>query len=50
MNDGSVKFFLPCEDFGRSPVPQTFDEYSDFRDRSVQFVRARNRRIQELGL
>ncbi len=24
MNDWSGKFFLPCEGFGRSPVPQTF--------------------------
>lgn len=43
--DGSVRFFLPGGSFHRSPLPQDIDEYDVYRQRSVEFVRARNSRI-----
>jgi hypothetical protein len=46
----AVRFFLPFQGFGANPLPQTTDEYLAFRDASVNFVRARNARIDQLGL
>ena len=44
---GGVRFYLPFEDFGGSPLPLTFDEYKEFRRRQLEFVAARNKRILE---
>ena len=41
----TVKFFTPFEDFTTSPLPGTLDAYRAYRDRSVEFIEARNRRI-----
>ena len=40
-----VDFFMTFDDFKTSSVPSNVDEYTDYRDRSIQFVRARNQRI-----
>lgn len=43
-----VKFWLPFDDFDRSPLPQSVDEYAQYREATVQFVLARNARIARL--
>lgn len=40
-----IRWYLPFDDFNRSPLPQTPDEYEMYRQASLSFVRARNRRI-----
>jgi hypothetical protein len=47
---GRVKQFLPSDEFRLSPIPSTFEDYLLYRDRTIEFVNARNRRIQALGL
>jgi hypothetical protein len=41
----TVKFFTPFENFTTSPLPATLDAYREYRERSIEFVEARNRRI-----
>ena len=41
----TVKFFTPFEDFTGSPVPATIDAYLDYRQRAIEFIESRNRRI-----
>jgi hypothetical protein len=42
----TVKFFMPFdEDFSASPLPGTLDEYVAYRERAVEFIDSRNRRI-----
>jgi hypothetical protein len=44
--DGSaVTFFMPFNDFAPPAVPRDVDTYRRFRDRSMEFTRARNLRI-----
>jgi hypothetical protein len=43
--DGSVKFFLPFDDFKSSPLPSSPEEYQSYRAAVSQFVRERNDRI-----
>ncbi len=45
----TVEWFLPCDDFQRSPLPQDSSEYSVFRKRSVDFIRSRNQRMRRLA-
>lgn len=40
-----VKFFLPFDEFQTVALPSDVDAYRQFRQRSVEFVTARNRRI-----
>lgn len=40
-----VRWYLPFDGFGRSPLPRTPDEYETYRQASLHFVRARNRQI-----
>jgi hypothetical protein len=42
-----IRWYLPFDDFTRSPLPQTPDEYETYRQASLRFVRDRNRRIHE---
>lgn len=44
-NGTDIQFFMPFDDFTASAVPRDIAEYSDYRQRSVDFVHARNRRI-----
>jgi hypothetical protein len=48
--DGRVKLFLPSEDFTQPAVPTSLDDYLVYRKRTIEFVNARNERIQRLGL
>lgn len=44
----SVKFFLPFEDFKTtSPIPKNRDEYLQYKATAIDFLGARNRRIQD---
>jgi hypothetical protein len=49
-DDGSVKFFMPFDDFSPRDVPKDVDTYLDYRRRSIEFVEARNHRIEKLDL
>jgi hypothetical protein len=49
-DDFDVKFFLPFDDFRSLAVPGDVDTYQEFRCRSIEFVEARNKRIDQLGL
>ena len=41
----AVIFSAPFDDFAASPIPQTIDEYLEYRQRAITFIEARNRRI-----
>ena len=41
----TVKFFSPFEDFTASPLPGTLDAYLGYRQRAIEFIESRNRRI-----
>ena len=41
----AVKFFMPFDDFSTPPVPTDRDTYEDYRRLSIEFVEARNGRI-----
>ena len=41
----AVIFSAPFEDFTTSAIPQTIDEYREYRQRAITFIEARNRRI-----
>jgi hypothetical protein len=41
----TVKFFMPFEDFTRSPLPPTLDAYLGYRQRAIEFIELRNLRI-----
>ena len=41
----TVKFFMPFEDFTASPLPGTVDAYLAYRQRAIEFIESRNRRI-----
>jgi len=46
--DGStIKFFMPFDDFQTPSVPRDVEEYVEYRRRSIEFVEARNRRINQ---
>ena len=46
-DDGSVKFFMPFDNFGPpgSAIPKDLDTYREFRRRSMAFIAERNQRI-----
>jgi hypothetical protein len=46
----AVSFFLPFDDFHLPSVPGDVAAYLEYRRRSVDFVSARNRRIQQLNV
>lgn len=47
-NDGrSVKFWLPFDDFKRSPLPQNSKEYRQYKDGACEFMEKRRKRISE---
>ena len=41
----AVIFSAPFEDFTTPAIPQTIDEYREYRQRAITFIEARNRRI-----
>mgnify|MGYP006901755921 CR=1 FL=1 len=44
---GEVKFYLPFDDFQSSPKFRHVEDYVAYRDKVVDFINARNRRIEE---
>jgi hypothetical protein len=44
----TVKFFTPFKDFTVSPLPGTLDAYFGYRQRAIEFIESRNRRIAAL--
>lgn len=47
--DGGVRFFMPFDDFKAPHIPQRIDTYLTYRRRTIDFVQARNRRIDGLA-
>lgn len=43
----AVKFFLPFDGFKHWPLPASIDDYREYRQRAINFIDARNRRILE---
>jgi len=46
-DDLAVKFALPFDDFNTSSVPTDVDTFVGYRRRSIDFIGARNRRIEQ---
>lgn len=46
----AVRFFMPFDDFRTPSVPRDPDTYREYRRRSIEFVEARNRRIDALAI
>jgi len=44
---GNIKFYLPFDDFQPPPEFRGVEDYFIYRDRVVEFINARNRRIEE---
>ena len=42
----AVKFFMPFDDFNTPSVPRDGDTYKEYRRLSIEFIEARNRRIE----
>ena len=49
-NGTEVKFFMQFDDFRPPYIPQHLSEYQEYRQRSIDFVEARNQRIEMLSL
>lgn len=45
-----VEFFTPFDGFGSRPVPHSVGAYQEYAQRSLEWVSARNRRIEALGI
>jgi hypothetical protein len=45
-----VKFFMPFDEFHTPSVPKDVDAYKEYRQRSIDFIEARNDRIKQLDL
>ena len=46
----AVSFFMPFNDFNPPAIPRDLDTYLEFRHLSIEFTKARNRRIDQLAL
>lgn len=44
---GQVRFSLPFDDFNRPPLPQTIDEYKQYKVHTIDLINCRNKRIME---
>ena len=42
-----IKFSLPFDNFNRPPLPQTVDEYKQYKIHTIKFINSRNKRILE---
>ena len=45
--DGRIKFYLPFDDFNSQPKFTSVDEYLLYKERVLQFIESRNRKIDE---
>jgi hypothetical protein len=41
----AVRFFMPFDDFNTSSVPRDGEAYKEYRHLSIEFIKARNRRM-----
>jgi hypothetical protein len=46
----AVRFFMPFNDFNPSAIPRDLGAYLEFRHLSIEFAKARIRRIDQLAL
>lgn len=46
-DDSQILFFMPFDNFRKPHVPPDLETYTKYRERSIQFVRARNLRIND---
>lgn len=46
---GSVKFYLPFDDFRNSPFPNNLNEYREYWRGVLKFIEKRNQRIEEFS-
>ena len=46
-DSSTVKFLMPFDDFGTSPLPDSVEAYQDYRRNAIRFVDARNRRMTD---
>lgn len=46
----AVRFFMPFSDFNPPAIPRDLDTYLEFRHLSIEFTKARGRRIDQLAL
>lgn len=44
---GGVKFSLPFDNFNRTPLPKTVDEYNHYRINTLELIKGRNKRIAQ---
>lgn len=45
----AVRFFMPFEDFNKSPLPNSIEAYIAYKGLAMSFIEARNQRILESG-
>jgi len=45
--NGQIKFSLPFDNFNRPPLPQTVDEYRQYKTHTIDLMNSRNKRILE---
>jgi hypothetical protein len=43
-----IKFSLPFDNFNRTPLPQTVDEYEKYKTHTIDLMNSRNKRILEI--
>lgn len=46
----AVKISLPFDNFLSRPIPKNINEYSEYMNNTMEFVRARNRRIEQFAI
>lgn len=44
----NIKFFLPSNNFQLPSVPKTIEEYNQYKNNTIEFINARNKRIMNL--
>lgn len=49
-SDGSVTFFMPFDDFRPPSFPPDVGTYKEYRRRSIEFIGARNHRIEQFNV
>ena len=49
-DDLKLKFFMPFNDFQKPTYPKDLKTYLEYRNRSIEFIKARNNRIQQLSI
>lgn len=50
VTDDQVVFFMPFDDFRPPSAPRDVATYIEYRRRSIEFINARNRRVERLAL